>query len=242
MKEHIYTIPINDAFDKDCECPVCEYIRQEEKNLVEYTLGASMMEPDERIRTNENGFCNLHFSMLLNNENKLSMALVLETHLAEMRKFIDVDAQAVKLQKKSVFKKDSTIEDAVKRYERISNSCVICDKLENITEKFISNILVLYKKEDEFRAKFKNTKGFCFPHFIKLLACADKVLSGNKLSEFYSVIYDIESNNLSRIQEDITWFTKKFDFRFANEDWKNSKDAVPRTTEKISGYITAVKD
>ena len=23
MKEHIYTIPINDAFDTDCECPYC---------------------------------------------------------------------------------------------------------------------------------------------------------------------------------------------------------------------------
>ena len=23
MKEKIYTIPVNDAFDKDCECPLC---------------------------------------------------------------------------------------------------------------------------------------------------------------------------------------------------------------------------
>lgn len=242
MKEHIYTIPINDAFDKDCECPVCEYIREEEKKLIEYTLGASMMEPDERIRTNENGFCNHHFSMLLNNENKLSMALVLETHLTEIRKLIGNDTDAVKTQKKSVFKKDRIIEDAVKRYELINNSCVICDKIENITEKFINNILALYKKEDEFKAKFKNTKGFCFPHFIKLVSCADKVLSGSKLIDFFTVIYDIECKHLDRIQEDINWFTKKFDFRFANEDWKNSKDAVPRTTEKISGYITAVKD
>ena len=24
MAEKLYTIPVNDAFDADCECPVCE--------------------------------------------------------------------------------------------------------------------------------------------------------------------------------------------------------------------------
>ena len=46
MKEKIYTIPINDAFDKNCECAVCAFMREEEKKLIDYTVGASMMEPD----------------------------------------------------------------------------------------------------------------------------------------------------------------------------------------------------
>ena len=66
---------------------------------------------------------------------------------------------------------------------------------------------------------------------------AQKVFSGEQLKEFYDTVYDIEVKNLSRVQEDITWFTKKFDFRYADDDWKNSKDAVPRTIEKIIGYV-----
>lgn len=242
MKEHIYTIPINDAFDKDCECPICEYIKNEEKNLVDYTLGGSMMEPDERIVSNKTGFCNHHFSMLMNHENKLSLALVLETHLAEIRKLVDGDFETVTDFQKKLFKKDNTVEDVVSRYKNINDGCVICNKLNKITDKFISNILTLYKNEDEFRIKFESCKGFCLPHFTMLVSCAEKTLSANKLKQFYAVLYEMESRHLARIQEDITWFTKKFDFRFANEDWKNSKDAIPRTVEKISGYITAVKE
>jgi hypothetical protein len=41
---------------------------------------------------------------------------------------------------------------------------------------------------------------------------------------------------MDRIQEDISWFIKKFDYRFENESWKNSKDAVERTVNKVRGW------
>lgn len=242
MKEHIYTIPINDAFDKDCECPVCEFMRNEENNLIDYTLGASMMEPDERERSNASGYCNHHFSMLLEQSNKLSLALILETHLAEIRKHIENDKYDVSASKKHLFGKNEVIDKAIDNYKSISNNCVICSKIQNIEDKFIDNILELYKKEDDFRNKFENSKGFCIPHFTKLLEHAQKSFSGTKLKGFIAMLYELEIKNLSRVQEDIVWFTKKFDFRFANEDWKNSRDAVPRTTEKIIGFINKVKE
>jgi len=241
MKEHIYTIPINDSFRKDCECPICEFLKEEERKLIDYTLGPSMMEPDERIRSNKTGFCNHHFSMLLNHENKLSLALVLETHLSEIRKIMDEDIDTINSRKKSVFKKDDILPKITDKYTQIENSCVICNKLNDITDNFIDNVIFLYKKEDEFKKKFEASKGFCIPHFTLLLSRAKNNLSGKNLSDFYSVLYKIELEHLSRIQEDITWFTKKFDFRFANEDWKTSRDAVIRTTEKISGFITPLK-
>ena len=61
MAETIYTIPINEAFDKaeDSErpiCPFCELYEMLEKNALETTMGAAMMEPDIRIETNKHGF------------------------------------------------------------------------------------------------------------------------------------------------------------------------------------------
>ena len=39
MKEKIFTIPVNDAFDSGCECPVCYMKRELENAAVEYTMG-----------------------------------------------------------------------------------------------------------------------------------------------------------------------------------------------------------
>ena len=56
MKETIYTIPINEAFEAKCGCPLCTLRRKLERDSVEYIMGAAMMEPDVRIETNKRGF------------------------------------------------------------------------------------------------------------------------------------------------------------------------------------------
>lgn len=41
--------------------------------------------------------------------------------------------------------------------------------------------------------------------------------------------------NLARVQGDLDWFIAKFDYRNAAADWKNSKDAVSRSMQKLQG-------
>ena len=115
MKEKIYTIPINDAFNKNSECAICEFEREEEQSRIDYTVGASMMEPDERIFTNENGFCRRHASMLLKCDNKLSLALVLKTHTDSLISTLEKITELVQCDnsKGGLFggKKSSSIDD-----------------------------------------------------------------------------------------------------------------------------------
>ena len=40
-----------------------------------------------------------------------------------------------------------------------------------------------------------------------------------------------------RVKEDVSWFTKKFDYRYKDESWKNSRDAVIRGCEKTAMYV-----
>ena len=54
MKETIYTIPVNDAYNSDLECPLCQLRKRCEDNEIEYYLGPSLMEPDTRKITNNN--------------------------------------------------------------------------------------------------------------------------------------------------------------------------------------------
>ncbi|MBR7181706.1 MAG: hypothetical protein IKD28_02860, partial [Clostridia bacterium] len=64
--EQIYTIPVNEAFEASvekpaCGCAMCALYRKLEDNELELILGASMMEPDVRIKTNKKGFCRTHY-------------------------------------------------------------------------------------------------------------------------------------------------------------------------------------
>ena len=65
MAEQIYTIPVNEAFDlvseqPDLGCPFCRLYKKLQSDEIDIILGASMMEPDIRIKTNEQGFCLSH--------------------------------------------------------------------------------------------------------------------------------------------------------------------------------------
>ena len=86
MRDSIYTIPVSEVFEPKCGCPICRMRDMLEHRCVEYIMGAAMMEPDIRIETNRLGFCTDHFEMMLGQKNRLSLALMLESLLGELRK------------------------------------------------------------------------------------------------------------------------------------------------------------
>ncbi len=241
MKEKIYTIPINDAFDKNCECAVCAFMKDEEKKLVEYTVGASMMEPDVREVTNKKGFCKKHFCDIYHTPEKLSCALVTQTHMQEIIKNLKEGFEKAEKSDKGFFKKkdgfDAVIAKEGENLKNLNASCVICSRLDEILEKFMDNLIYLYDTEPEFKQKFINSKGFCIPHFEKLLASGCKNLKGAKKEEFAKKLYEIEISHLERNLGDLGNFIKKFDHRYINTEFENAHDALIRSAQKISGYF-----
>ena len=219
MKEKIYTIPINEAFDEACEGPLCLIERRLEAEAVDYELGAAMMEPDHRELSNEKGFCKRHLEMMFEKENKLSLALVLDTHLAEVRKKIS----ALKNAKKGLFKKENpSIKETVE-------SCIICEKIDKTMGRYMDTLVEMYKDEPEFREKFNKSKGFCLYHFEKLLQRAN--------GDFMQALIEKEEKELEAINDDIHKFTLKFDYRNRDMEWGTAKDAPIRTVQKVVGYI-----
>ncbi len=242
MKENIYTIPINEAFDADCECPVCEFLKKEENKKIEYALGASMMEPDARILSNEKGYCSRHTQMMYIHGNKLSHALVLETRLKYLSDAVDELRKSVNKQPGQTLIKKKKSEDllelqAYKNISKTSGSCIICDSLNEILKGFTSNLFHMYKKDEEFKTKFLASKGFCLGHFELLISSAPEHLNYEQCKYFIDKLCELQKIHFDRVCEDINWFTRKFDYRYKDEDWKNSKDAVQRACLKISSYI-----
>ena len=238
MKEQLYTIPVNDAFQSDCECPLCKMKKDLEHSAIEYTLGPSYMEDDNRAMTDEAGFCEKHIQDLYLEKNRLGLALILSTHMAKVTKDLKKLSAGNTPTGKSLFKKQSVSTGVGAYVDQLSHNCFICNRVNNTFNRYIDTILHLYKKDSEFPAKFKNCKGFCTYHYAMLFDCANNTLSKDTLDQFLTDLQDVYFSNMERMQEDIEWFINKFDYRYQNEPWKHSKDALPRAVLKTHSAIT----
>lgn len=234
MKEQLYSIPVNDAFAADCECPVCQMYHKLETDSVEYTMGPSYMEDDTRALTDAKGFCGKHIKMVYDQDNRLGMAWVMKTHFDKTINDIKkvMPSGPAKLIKKGI--SDSPL---IKYIDNLDNSCFVCDRINNFFDQYVDTIFFLWKKDDEFKEKFKSAKGFCTPHYSLLLKKAAAHLKGDDLESFVGIINDMYITNMERVRDDLAWFINKFDYKYQNEPWYNAKDSVIRSLVKTNGVI-----
>ena len=137
MRDNIYTIPVSEVFEPKCGCPICRMRDMLEKRCIEYIMGAAMMEPDIRIETNKAGFCTDHFQMMLGQKNRLSLALMLESHLDEMEKQV---FSGVPLLGKSAGRQG-------KDAGRAAESCFVCRQVDWAMERMLASVCRLWEQE-----------------------------------------------------------------------------------------------
>ena len=223
--QQIYTIPVREAFeagaaDHKCGCPMCALYRKLEENELDLILGASMMEPDVRIKTNEKGFCRTHYDMMFVRKNRLGMALTLESHLNELKKELSTGFVAG-----LIGKPGST---PLKRIEKLEKSCYICERIDFHFQHMAETVVYLFESEESFADQIKAQPYFCLPHYRLLLEKAQNRLQKKQLADFFTIVEGVQKHYLDTLAEDVSWFCKKFDYRYEDEPWKNSKDSVER--------------
>lgn len=230
MFETIYTIPINEAFEQSIEegkgCPFCRLYSRFEENEVDLILGGSMMEPDIRIRTNRLGFCRRHFDRLMGKRNRLGLALILESHLNEIR-------EDMKGGLSDTLKGPGTT--AMNRLEALEKSCYLCQRIDFSFGKVMENAVLLWQEEPQFRKKAEAQPYFCLPHFRMYLTEGKLQLKKKDFAPFYKQISAPTYRYFEELCGDVSWFCKKFDYRYDEEPWGNSKDAVERAVAFLSG-------
>lgn len=229
--EQIYTIPVNEAFelcgeDKFCGCPFCLLYNRLEENELDLILGASMMEPDVRIKTNEEGFCKTHYDMMFVRKNRLGMALTLESHLDEL--YNDITAKSILPPK---------IPKSVERIKKLEDECYVCRRIEFNFSHMIETAVLLWSNDEAFSGKLNEIPYFCLPHYRRVLEYAQKRLSKKDFSEFKEICEKIVNTYFEELKEDISWFCKKFDYRYDKEPWYNSKDSVERAIKFLRGDL-----
>lgn len=227
--EQIYTIPVNEAFDlvsegAECSCPFCVLYKKLQSDEIDIILGASMMESDIRIMTNKQGFCLSHYNIMLGKRRMLGMGLMMESHLAEVKKRLD--GPIVLGNKRAA---------ALASLSELEGDCYVCTRIEKNLNAMIATAVYLFESDGQFKKKFSRVPYFCLPHYRAMLDYASKKMNKRAYAELYDAAYGIEDKYIQSLTGDVSWFCKKFDYRYDEEPWYNSKDSVQRAIKFLSG-------
>ncbi len=229
--EQIYTIPVNEAFDAvaespDLGCPFCKLYKKLEEDELEIILGASMMEPDIRIKTNEQGFCHPHYRRMLKRKRMLGMGLMMESHL---------DAVEGRIDGKGAFGSAKTA--SIPLLSELESDCYVCGRINKNMRAMTATAVYLYESEREFRSKFAKMPYFCLPHYRMMIEYASKKVGKRTYADFFEAAHGIQKNYMATLKNDVSWFCKKFDYRYDEEPWYNSKDSVQRSIKFLRGVM-----
>ena len=245
MKEQIYTIPVNEAFDSGDECPFCYLERAAERGAINYAVGpeASYMESDVRALTNELGFCNHHLKSLYDFGNSLGNALILQSYYKLlMDEFQEQLDSFDKPAKRGLFSRGKSGDEGspplVKWSRRRQETCYICDKVQKNMQRYYETFFMMVKKE-EFRKKAESCKGFCMRHFADLVESAQENLPNSERDWFYDKIFPLMKQNMDRVKGDLDAFVESFDYHQQHVITPNIRDALSRTMQKLGGLHPA---
>ena len=204
MRETIYTIPINIEFEKKSPCALCRLHADAGAKALEYITGAAMMEPDVRMSTNEKGFCAGHFADMLRLNNRLSVALMLLSHLDEVTK-------------NHLTRISGALAPGIGKSARglaeATRSCFVCERVEMFMRNYAANIVHMWGDSAEFMSLYRGQNGFCLPHAADLLAAGEAKLNKRSAADFARDTLANATQWTAKTRAEVEAFTKSFDYR-----------------------------
>lgn len=220
MREDICSIPINDIFGPKDGCPFCRMRDMLEDRMSTYITGAAMMEPDVRVETNQKGFCKTHFDMILERGSRLSVALILESLLDNIKDDI-------------MPRSKPPIKKILPKAEAREKSCFVCENVDKNMEHLSSTVIKMWSSDEEFRRLYAAQDHICASHYTFILKAAMK-MPKKYLSDFRDITQSLAEKYIDVLRGDVTHFCRMFDYRNKGGDWGNSRDAIERTIEYLT--------
>ena len=95
----------------------------------------------------------------------------------------------------------------------------------------------MWKKDKEFIEKFKSCKGFCTKHYGMLYSAGAEKLNQAQYDEFLTVLNKVYFDGMDRVNQDMSWFIDKHDYRNKEADWGTSRDSLQRALVKVGSTI-----
>ncbi len=227
MREDICSIPVNEVFQPKDGCPFCRMRDMLEDRMATYITGAAMMEPDVRVETNRLGFCAEHFNQILARGSRLSVALILESLLAEVKGQVFPEGK-------------NPVKKAVAAVHSREENCFICENIEKNMKHLLDSTITLWQAEQEFQELYAAQPHICLPHYGLVIQAAQK-MPKKSFAPFEAVTTRLAKAYLEELSGDVTHFCRMFDYRSAGGDWGNSRDAIERAMEWLTARPTTAQ-
>ena len=231
MKYQLETIPVWDAYRAGGECPLCLLQAKAERELLAFHLGSSVMAPEMRVEVNKTGFCPSHFSMLLGGDNRLGLGLMTQTHIAELRRKLAAKRPAGG-GAKGIAKRIDAFEALLD--EQVP-ACLICDRLAERFARYAFTIAYLWNDDQEFRAAFGESAGFCLSHLPGQLQLARETLSSSQLVAFATHLEEVQERAWQRLDRALLAFTGSFDYQADPAQAAAIRESVANAIQKLTG-------
>jgi hypothetical protein len=243
MKQKIYEIPIWDAYNlENCECPICSIEKKSDNDFIEALFTEMVM--DVRLNpqlVKDYDFCHEHFEKLYRYPDKCGLAVLTNRILYSKRENLKL-ASSNKAESKKSSIKNFFVKDKPVSGKGQSKQCLLCTRLESTMDNYLETLILLWSKDQTYRDLYKKSQGLCLKHFNTILELSEEKLKNeSQRNEFNSTTIMLQEKSMARLQEELEWFISKFDYRFKEEPWKTSKDALIRTIQKLIGnYNTKI--
>lgn len=218
MQYQIQTAPIWDAYKTQDSCPLCAIFKARESKLVAQFLAENVMDPDFRVAVNTHGFCPEHTRALFAGQNKLGLALQLETRSAALFELLKKTPEDKKAADK--------LADAIDK----RCGCVICDALREPMSRYYMTVAEMYLQESDFPAIFTEAH-HCVKHTVMLLHAAK--YAGKKTEGYLSALTAGLRRDLKKSEKDLRAFADCFDFR--NSGQKPDPETIPKAIDLLMG-------
>ena len=221
MRYHIDTGLIIEKFSTDCRCPLCEIKKIVEEQFLHEFLNDAVMEDNTRIKVGKKGFCARHFDMLFSRQNKLSLALQIETRLDKLAPLY------------SQIKSAKAGTRLAKKIEQSAKTCAICELTEESMVKYYKTVAQLFYNEKEFCKILIKSSGFCMEHYAKLLQYSK--YAGGLKDSYVEVLSGVQNRTMFVVKDNIHEFCIKHDYRNALKPLGSAENALPDVRAKLYG-------
>lgn len=220
MQYQIQTAPVWDAY-RENGCPLCRIYSARETRLVKQYLEENVMDPDFRTASNAVGFCESHITAMYAGQNKLGLALQLETRAAALADLI----AKIPADKKSAKKIAENL--------RSHCGCVICSNLEEVMPRYFMTVAEMFDNEPDFPELF-SAATHCVKHATALFDAAAH--AGKNTARYLYALACGLKRDLKRTESELRAFADCFDFNAAGS--RPDPTAIPRAiklmiTDKI---------
>ncbi len=226
---------VHDAYREGGECPLCLLAEWAEETYLRSFQHSRIMEPNVRVKTNDSGFCPLHYRALYQRENKLGLGLMVHTHLQTALPFIRSAMETMRAAAASGRKGVGRLDDAASSMESLHDRCFICDLLSTDLDRYAFTIMYLWRRDEEFLGTFRSSRGFCLSHFLAMLAKGRQMLRADRLERWLQDCIPLMTASLEALERDLLAFTQLHHDANRSMGSDDERTALSRALQKLAG-------